>query len=58
MPERTCRICRTKRPQAELVRWSWQEDALVKSAHGGRGLYSCLGECSDKLEMHKTRFKH
>jgi predicted RNA-binding protein YlxR (DUF448 family) len=59
LPERRCRICRTTRLKSDLQRWVWQDGELVsdlKQNLPGRGLYSCPGECSDKLEQHKERF--
>jgi predicted RNA-binding protein YlxR (DUF448 family) len=58
MPERTCRVCRMKRPKTELVRWTVGELGQLRDDQvqaEGRGLYSCPGSCSDKLSQGKGR---
>ncbi len=51
-PERSCRICRTKKPKLELTRWTndgsgWVEDT-AKTAMG-RGVYTCSAKCAEIL---------
>ncbi len=51
-PERSCRICRTKKPKAELTRWvssgsGWVKDE-TKTAQG-RGVYTCSEKCTEIL---------
>jgi uncharacterized protein len=43
VPERTCVGCRTRRPQAELVRVVLRDRAVVPAGKGapGRGAYVC-----------------
>lgn len=44
MPERTCRVCRTKSDQAALQRWTVQDGKVVPDGAKratGRGYYSC-----------------
>ena len=46
-PERTCRVCRLRRPKSQLVRWVVGTDGLVKDPDyrmSGRGYYSCHGD--------------
>ena len=45
-PERTCVGCRTRRPQAELVRVVLRDGAVVPAGPGspGRGAYLCRDE--------------
>ncbi len=60
MPERTCRVCRTKRQKTELVRWIVTPTGPVAddgSGLGGRGLYSCPGGCTDKLSQRRGKTK-
>jgi len=40
-PVRTCAGCGRKAPQAELVRFAAREGALLPTATGGRGAYTC-----------------
>ena len=40
-PVRTCAGCGRKAPQAELVRFSAREGALIPGTTGGRGVYTC-----------------
>jgi predicted RNA-binding protein YlxR (DUF448 family) len=50
-PERTCRICRFKKPKSELTRWvnegGWIKD--VSKTMSGRGVYTCSEKCTDIL---------
>lgn len=58
VPMRQCKICRTRRPKAELTRWvqlegSWQRDETGKAP--GRGAYTDSPECAAKLTNGKKK---
>ncbi|TVM34271.1 YlxR family protein [Oceanidesulfovibrio marinus] len=59
VPERTCTVCRAKRPKSELLRFVAGEDGLVpdpKQILPGRGCYVCLhGECKSQLRQGHCR---
>ncbi|TAK88888.1 DUF448 domain-containing protein [Patescibacteria group bacterium] len=53
-PQRSCRVCRTKRPQAQLQRWVRQggtvlADTQTTGHQPGRGFYTCSSACANKL---------
>lgn len=58
-PERMCRICRGKHPQAELTRWVRSADGTLlrddTKRSPGRGYYSCSPACADKLAKFKVK---
>jgi len=59
-PQRTCRVCRSQRPKAELTRWvregeQWQEDAT--KTQSGRGYYTCSEACAKKIAIIPPRSK-
>ncbi|HSX41261.1 MAG TPA: YlxR family protein [Candidatus Saccharimonadales bacterium] len=58
IPVRQCKICRTRRPKVELMRWvrtdeGWQRDESSKLP--GRGAYTDSDECAAKLLSGKKR---
>lgn len=59
IPERTCAACRTKRPQAELLRLVPQAEAPFWAAQQrhrtGRGVYLCAQEaCWQEKALRRT----
>ncbi len=51
-PTRMCKVCRTKKPKAELTRWTksdtgWFKDETKTVA--GRGAYTCSAKCEEIL---------
>lgn len=57
-PVRQCRICRTRKPKAELTRWvkgesGWVQDEAMRLP--GRGVYTCSPECAAKLLSGKRK---
>jgi uncharacterized protein len=40
-PIRSCVACRTRRPQAELLRWRAVDGLLVRGSGPGRSAYTC-----------------
>lgn len=55
---RMCRVCRAKRPKAELVRWvdskaGWVRDDAQTMA--GRGFYTDSVACAEKLAKMKVK---
>ena len=63
-PERSCVVCRTRYPLAELQRWVVTNGVVVADTEGkqpGRGYYSCAS-CAAKAPMviagrHTARIK-
>ena len=52
VPTRMCRICRTKKPQSQLQRWTnsgsgWVADGPKRAP--GRGVYTCSEHCAEIL---------
>jgi len=56
---RTCRVCRAKRPKAELTRWVFDATGqLVKDEVkrlSGRGIYTDSSECAEKVTKMKVK---
>lgn len=53
-PVRMCRVCRARKPKADLTRWvrtaeGLEVDRLQRLA--GRGFYTCKPECAEKLPL-------
>ena len=61
VPVRTCRGCGRRAPQAELVRLTLFDGALVEDSDRelpGRGVYCCTAEqCRMRLEKNKKMLK-
>ena len=60
IPERTCVICRTKKPKKELSRFLVTDGKVIfdKSQKGtGRGFYICSKECWDKAITKKRKIR-
>lgn len=52
-PIRSCRVCRTRKPKAELTRWVRQGSQLTRDDRQllpGRGWYSCSPACAERLQ--------
>ncbi len=52
VPERMCRVCRTRAPKAQLQRWTLGATGFTADLGGhvtGRGAYTCSPECAAKL---------
>lgn len=55
---RMCRVCRHKRPKAELVRWVKGENGFMRDQTmrlPGRGFYTDSGACEEKLAKMKVK---
>lgn len=58
VPLRRCRVCYESRPKSMLQRWVIQDGQLVADPGaklGGRGVYACSTEHSDKLQKMKIK---
>ena len=63
VPERTCAVCRKKRPQGECLRFTkdangtWQMDSRTgKPKRSGRGVYLCADTpaCAHEKKLRRT----
>ena len=60
MPERTCRVCRKKVAKRELERWVLADGQLTldkKQILSGRGVYTCLSNCSNQIDQFIGRLR-
>jgi predicted RNA-binding protein YlxR (DUF448 family) len=60
VPERSCVICRTKKPKKELFRFVSKNGEVLFDESGvcsGRGFYICSKKCWDMAVIKKRRIK-
>lgn len=59
-PERTCAICRTKKPKTELFRFVVTAGTLAydrEQTMAGRGVYFCSQQCWENARAKKRKVK-
>ena len=60
IPERTCVICRAKKPKSELFRFLVTDHKVIldrEKKGAGRGFYICSAECWDKAIAKKRKIR-